>query len=111
MNISFGQRIPTAICQIKDTKEDKFVPALVCELDCYDQSDINTISSLDGNWEHKDTIALNMRVKNYDIMRGKGNDSRFYTLENDKGDILGITYVDDLEKSTEVRFIESRSDS
>ena len=26
------------------------------------------------------------------------NNARFYTLENDKGDILGITYVDDLEK-------------
>lgn len=110
MNISFGQRIPTATCKILDTKEQKFVPALVCELDCYDKSDIDKIASLEGDWEHKDTIELNMKSKHSDIKRGKGNDTKIYTLESDKGEILGMTCVDDLEKNVEVRFIESRSD-
>ena len=110
MNISFGQKIPTAICNVLDTKENKFVPALICELDCYDKSDIDTISSLKGDWKHKDTIVMNMKNKRASINNRTRNNARFYTLENDKGDILGITYVDDLEKNVEVRFIESRSD-
>lgn len=110
MNISFGQKIPTAICNVLDTKENRFVPALVSEFDCYDKSDVDKIASIGGNWAHKDTIELNMISKHSDIKRGKGNDTRIYTLENDAGEILGITCVDDLEKNVEVRFIESRSD-
>ena len=110
MNISFGQKIPTAICNVLDTKENKFVPALVSEFDCYDKSDTDTISSIPGEWEHKDTIVLNMKSKYSDIKREKGNDTRIYAIENDNGEILGITCVDDLEKNVEVRYIESRSD-
>ncbi len=110
MNISFGQRIPTATCNILDTKENKFVSALICEYDCYDKSDIDKIASVDGDWDHKDTIVDNMKSKHSDIKRCKGNDTRIYTLENDEGEILGMTCVDDLEKNTEVRFIESRCD-
>ena len=110
MNISFGQRIPTAVCNVLDTKENKYVPALVCELDCRDKEDIDTISSLGDSWIHNDTIAWNMRVKHCDIKRDKSNDSRFYTLENPNGEILGVTYVDDFEKKVEVRFIETRAD-
>ena len=110
MNVSFGQRIPTAICNVLDTKENKYVPALVCELDCRDKSDIDRIAAIDGDWVHKDTIELNMKSKYSDIRRGKENDTRIYTLENADGEILGMTCVDDLEKNVEVRFIESRSD-
>lgn len=110
MNISFGQRIPTAMCQILDTKEKKFEPALICELDCYDKSDIDTIASLEGDWAHKDTIVMNMKNKRANLHTEKGQNARFYTLENNEGDILGITYVDDLEKNVEVRYIESRKD-
>ena len=108
MNISFGQRIPTAKCSILDTKENKFVPALICEYDCYDKADIDKIANVDGNWAHKDAIVDNMISKHSDIKRLKQNDTRIYTLENEDGEILGITCVDDLEKNVEVRFIESR---
>ena len=47
MNVSFGQRIPTAICNVLDTKENKYVPALVCELDCRDKSDIDRIAAIE----------------------------------------------------------------
>ena len=110
MNISFGQRIPTATCNILDKKENKFVPALICEYDCYDKSDINKIASVDGDWDHKDTIVDNMKSKHSDIKCNRANNTRIYTLENEDGDILGLTCVDDLEKNVEVRFIESRCD-
>lgn len=108
MNISFGQRIPTAKCSVFDTKENEFVPALICEYDCYDKADIDKIASVDGNWAHKDTIVDNMKAKHSDIKCRRANDTRIYTLENDEGEILGITCFDDLEKNAEVRFIESR---
>ena len=85
MNISFGQRIPTAKCSVFDTKENEFVPALICEYDCYDKADIDKIANVDGNWAHKDTIVDNMISKHSDIKCHRENDTRIYTLENDEG--------------------------
>lgn len=110
MNISFGKKIPIAICNIFDNQQNKFVPATINEYDCKDKSDIEEIKSLDDNWAHKDTIALNMRVKYFSLNNNRHCDARFYALENTEGEILGISYVDDLEKNVELRFIESRND-
>ena len=110
MKISFGQKIPTALCKIMDTKENKMITALVSELDCYDKEDIQLIKKLGPEWNFSETISLNMERKYTSNKRGEGNDSKFYTIENDTGEILGISYVDDKEKSFEVKFIESRND-
>ena len=112
MNISFGKKIPTAQCNILNKSSKKFEPAIIYEFDCKDKSDIDEILySLDDNWEYKDTIAMNMGIKNFSIKVGMNNDARFYTLENQNGEILGISYVDDLQQKVELRYLESKAQS
>ena len=65
-------------------------------------SDLNEVNAL--------TIVDNMKSKHSDIKCNRANNTRIYTLENEDGDILGLTCIDDLEKNVEVRFIESRCD-
>ena len=110
MNISFGQKIPIAKCTVKDTYTNQKTDGYISELDCKDTSDILRISSLPDTWEFQETISLNMKDKYSAHKNGRDNQTKFYILENENGEILGISCIDDRPKSLEVRFIESRDD-
>lgn len=112
MKISFGRKIPITQCQIKDIEQDKFVPATFYEVDCKDKEDIFEIASIPGQWNFKSTIVFNMlsknRCQNIDSFEKKPS---FYILQEQEGEILGISQVKKDGKNFSVQFIESKQDN
>lgn len=107
--VSFGKKIPVAQGQIKNYKHDYYIPATLYELDCTDKEDIDEISSLSGKWLFRKIISNNMNDKfngQEDIF--DTSEKKFYILQLDKGETVGIMQVHEIENSVYVDYIESK---
>ncbi len=111
MSVSFCKKIPIAKCKIMDLKKGKFVPATFFEVDCSDKKDITEIESARGNWDYKNVIVCGMKDKYDDIKSGKkhSNNTAFYIMEKNNGEILGLTQANNSKKKTSIDFIESKN--
>ena len=97
MNISFKRLIPVASCNIINNTTQQTEPAVLYEYDCQTpQQDICEINSLPDIFFYKDKIAQKMEDKYEKTMLWHMHDgSRFYSLKNTQGQILGILYTYD----------------
>ena len=91
--ISFGRKIPRYTCQIQNTQTGKYIPAVVYEYDCKDESDIQEVKNLNRKWLFKDCIAHCMDVKHsvQNFFNEKSNDS-FYSIQVGP-QIIGLTQI------------------
>ena len=106
--VNFGKKIPLTQCQIKDCKEDKYVPATFYELDCKDKEDILEVANLKGSWYFQNTIVRNMQVKHAcQKISSRDTGSSFFILQKDNGPILGICQTKQSGNNLSVQFIES----
>lgn len=102
-NISFGRKIPVGTCILR--KNDAKVPARIYELDGKDQSDIKYFENAPGQWEFKKGIASDISTKH---SYPEYCDSRFYSIENQDGKILGMTECSSIIDGNTLDYIESK---
>ena len=108
-SISFGKKFPIAQTQIYDKNSAKFVPATVYEYDCSDESDIQTIKSLKGDWDYKDMMVTSMFSKHrLPVDCDDFNNTSFYVLENLSGEIVGLSEICNKEDKKELKIIETQ---
>ena len=108
MNISFKRKIPIAQCKIFDNEQNKFVGATVHEYDCKTMSDICEVQKLGAGWQFTNSIIYNMQVKNRCVYTGHPNNSRFFNIEKENGEIVGLALCEEKENSLNVNFIETK---
>ena len=112
MQISFGKKIPISTCKIYNKEAKKFERATLYEVDCREESDIDYLSSPDGMWEFKNSIAYDARSKYYESLLCLNQDSqdKFYSLEAKDGTIACLCETQPFFKDTNIRYIESNPD-
>ena len=112
MSVSFGKNIPIARCQIKDLKQEKFIPATLYELDCSDKNDITEVESVFGTWNFRNTILKEMHNKYNAKQKGskRFQDSAFFVMKNNNGEIVGITQTSQSRKNINIELIESENE-
>lgn len=111
ISLSFGKKIPISQCQIKNTETRKFVPATFYELDCHDESDMDELKDLKGKWHFLGSIYYNMLAKNaYYQKTQRETPNKFYILENDKKEIVGLCQVENRNNNIFVNLLESAPD-
>ena len=108
MNISFKRKIPITQCQIFDNEQNKFVGATVHEYDCKTMSDICEIQKLGAGWHFINSFIYGMKVKNHSVYTGQENNFRFFNIEKNTGEIVGLAYCEEKENSLNVNFIETK---
>ena len=110
MNISFGKKIPIAKCNVFDNKQRQFIPVTVNEYDCTTMTDFVEVRKLDSTWKFADTIARRIYAKNDSYYRKTPNTSRFFNIEKENGEVLGIAACDEKQGSLDLDFIETAPD-
>lgn len=111
MNITFGRKIPITYCQIYDKEKQKFVGATCYKYDCNDKSDLKEIEKLGDNWRYLPETTANMKRKEIRQNQGLSCDVVVFTIEDKKGETLGLCCAEDKERSLEVNYIESKQDN
>lgn len=92
MNVSFGAKVPIAKCQIQNEKTGKYESAVIYEIDCNDESDIDTVTKPESEWKYAKFIQSDMQEKiQYKNIYSGYNISSFYILENQDGETLGMS--------------------
>ena len=118
MNISFGQKIPLYQTQILDKETNKFEKATLYELDCKDDEDVDYVIKQHDAWEYKYNISVDMyeknrRLKNYDNLpdsvKQNLQNNKFYVLENDKKEMLGLCEITGFNHFFNIQYLESNN--
>ena len=108
---TFGKKIPISLCQIKNTETKKFVPATFYELDCHDESDMDELKDLKGKWHFLGSIYYNMLSKNaYYKKTQRETPNKFYILESDTKEIVGLCQAENRNNNIFVNLLESAPD-
>ena len=110
MQVSFGKKIPIAQCSVFDNQQKQFVPVTVNEYDCKTMDDFVEVRKLDSTWKFADTIARSIYAKNDCFYKKIPNTYRFFNLERENGEVLGIAACDEKQGSLDVNFIETKPD-
>jgi hypothetical protein len=110
MNISFGKKIPIAKCSVFDNQQRQFIPVTVNEYDCKTMDDFVEVRKLDSTWKFADTIARSIYAKNDCFYKKIPNTYRFFNIERDNGEVIGIAACDEKQGSLDVNFIETKPD-
>ena len=107
--ISFGAKIPVAICQIKNKNTQQMRKAVIYEYDCKDISDYWALAKIEKEqkWKYADIIAAKADLKCNGRML---QDESIYSLEDESGKTVGLCNFRETSRNTEVRYIESKSD-
>lgn len=108
-NISFGAKIPIALCQIKNAKSDKSSSAIIYEYDCKDPQDVWEIERINAklNWFYASNLTIRADLK-YQGYKSYQNNA-FYAIEDERGKTIGLCCAEENETNTKVKFIETKT--
>lgn len=116
MNISFGRKIPIYQTQIFDKETNQFQKATLSEFDCKDEDDFNQVALQHDAWDFKYIISVDMydkykklkspeKLSSYDRQSLKNN--RFFILENEQNEMLGLCEITGINNVFNVQYLES----
>lgn len=120
MNISFGKRIPLSQHKVYDKREQKFTNATLYEIDGKDEDDIYYIALQKGNWgdlrrcittdmaSKRKKLSSGCELSTYDEITLPNN--KFYSLENEKGDSIGLLEMTGAYNIRDVRYFQANPD-
>lgn len=118
MNISFGKKIPLYQTQILDKEKNQFEKVTLYEFDCKDDEDVNYVINQHDAWEYKYNISVDMfqknrKIKNYenlsDYDRQRLQNNKFFVLENDKKEMLGLCEITGINNFFNIQYLESNN--
>ncbi len=116
MNISFGKKIPIYKTQVYDRDSNQFKTATLSEFDCKDNDDIEYVALQHDAWEYKyiinvDMFEKNRKLNNPSIMSSYDklclNNNRFFILEDEKNEMLGLCEVTGIYNNFNIQYLES----
>ncbi len=111
-SVSFGKKIPLTRCQIFNNKSKQFVGATFYELDAQDITDAYEIEKAKGLWNFKKYILKDIndilvnRYPDY-FKRLFPQEAKFYIMQPDDGETVGMMKVMSDSKNYHVIEIES----
>ncbi len=106
-SISFGHKIPIVSCQVQKKRTGDFVKATVYEYDCQSKSDIDEVSSIEGLNFYKYFIERHM-INKYEYGKfGHDNDKRFFVIQENGGEIIGLSQTNDVGENLNISYIET----
>lgn len=105
--VSFGKKIPIALCQIQNKKSKEFSYATIYEHDAKDKEDIDYFKNLPKRWRFKNQVADNIAMK-HDFRLIFEND-RYFSIENKEGTPIGIMQINEDDAFTDIEYIESHA--
>ena len=103
-NISFGKQIPLMKSQVKDLKNNKFIPVTFSEFDCKDYDDIEKVFNC-RNWHFSPFIAAEM---NHKRCHNTNENINFYVMEDNDGNIIGLCETERSDHNINIKYIESK---
>lgn len=118
MNISFGQKIPLYQTQILDKETNQFEKVTLYEFDCKDDEDVDYVIKQHDAWQYKynfsvDMFGKNRNIKNYDTLsdydRQRLQNNKFFVLENDKKEMLGLCEITGINNFFNIQYLESNN--
>lgn len=118
MNISFGKKIPLYQTQILDKNSNQFEKATLYELDCKDSEDIDYVINQYDAWQYKYSISVDMFEKNRKLKKypdlsefekQKLQNNKFFVLENNKKEMLGLCETTGLNNFFNIQYLESNN--
>ena len=106
--ISFGRKIPRYTCQIQNKQTGEYVPAIVYEYNCKDESDADEVRKLDRRWTFRDEIANKMDVKHVvQTYFNQKSNSSFYSIQVGK-ELIGLTQISTYNGVSNVDYITTK---
>lgn len=108
-SLSFGKKIPVMQCTIQNRINKKPVTATISEYDCTNYSDIGEIFSKCGRWNYGRSMAsdMNLKLYNYQNFDLENYPYKFYVMEDEKKDIIGICETENSAHNINISFLES----
>lgn len=120
MNISFGAKIPLSRHKVYCKSMQKPVDAILYEIDGKDEGDSDYIASQRGNWgELRRLITVDMFRKHDELSSNQElpqldkyilQNNKFYSLENNKGDSIGLLEMTGIFNSRDVHYFYANPD-
>ena len=109
--ISFGKKIPTISCKVKNNETGKYVPATLYEYDCRDTEDINEVENIPNKWGFKDVILNGMKTKKAANEKyGVDTETSFFVLKAPDDETIGLSYLYHRDNELAVKFIQTAPD-
>ena len=110
-SISFGKKIPTVSCKVKNNVTGKYVPATLYEYDCLDIDDIKEVESIPYRWGFKDVILNGMKTKKAAKEKyGIDTETSFFVLQDQYNRTIGLSYLYERDNELAVKFIQTDPD-
>lgn len=108
-NISFGAKIPIALCQIKNAKTNEPTSATIYEYDCKDPQDVWEIERINSklNWYFANNIGIRADLK-YQGCKSYQNNG-IYSIEDINGKTICLCCTEEYAANTKVKFIETKT--
>ena len=108
-SVSFGKKIPVMQCKIQNRINKEPVNATISEYDCTNYTDISDIFSQCGKWNYGRAMASDMNLKlfnylNYDT---ENYPYKFYVMEDEGENIIGICETENSRNNVNIFFLES----
>lgn len=115
MNISFGKRIPISTTQIYNKNTKEFEKATLYELDGHDESDMEELIDLSGNWRYRYEMSANLygKIKDLaspeklsDFMKAILEYRKFYILKTEDDKLAAICETQGFKNFADVHYLE-----
>ena len=107
-SVSFGKKIPVMQAQIKDIKNNQFIPVKLSEYDCKDIDDIKEVYENCTYWLFYKNIAADMNKKRERYIKGQEQyPNKFYVMQDKNNNIIGLCETADKGKDTNIEFLET----
>ena len=107
-SISFGKKIPTVNCKVKNNETGKYVPATLYEYNCQDIEDIKEVENIPNKWGFKDFILNGMKTKKAAREKyGIDTETSFFVLKDPNDRTIGLSYLYTRDNELAVKFIQT----
>ncbi len=106
-SVSFGHKIPIAACQVQEKLTGRFVKATVYEYDCQNKTDIDEVKSIKDLNTFRTLIAGHMYNKYTFSKFGHDIDKRFFAIQENDGDIIGLSQTNNVGEDMNISYIET----
>jgi hypothetical protein len=110
--VSFGKKTPVMQCNVRDVWNNKPAAVTLSEYDCKDYSDIKEVYKSCEDWTYGSSFAIDMNKKRERYLDGRELfPNNFYVMQDKNKNILGICETLDMDKDTNIEYIESKRDN
>lgn len=108
-NISFGNKIPVATCQVQNKTGNRFEESTIFEYTCKDRHDLAVLNENAelNDWQYGFCIYA-MGHNKYSGVKRPERETRIYIMEDKEGNIIGQCCAEKTKDDLSVKYIETK---